>query len=200
MTIKQRQHLLAYLGYYVGNVDGVWGTLSKTACKAFQKDFFQMESKADGICGAETEKALTHAVAYGMPAKQVETKEEVVVSKNETTTGTFWDGIKHFKQSEFACKCGCGVSEMNETLIRVADRTREHFGSPMIVSSGRRCASHNARVGGVSNSRHIANPGKAMDFCVKGESSATVLAYVKKQPEIRYAYAIDGSYVHMDVL
>lgn len=25
MTIKQRQHLLAYLGYYVGNVDGVWG-------------------------------------------------------------------------------------------------------------------------------------------------------------------------------
>lgn len=56
MTIKQQQHLLAYLGYYVGNVDGVWGTLSKTACKAFQKDFFQMDSKVDGICGSETEK------------------------------------------------------------------------------------------------------------------------------------------------
>ena len=39
MTIKQRQHLLAYLGYYVGTVDGDWGTLSKTACTAFQEDF-----------------------------------------------------------------------------------------------------------------------------------------------------------------
>ena len=198
MTVKQQQHLLAYLGYYVGAVDGIWGTLSKTACKAFQKDF---GLNPDGIFGDDTEKALKHTVCFGIAKKvEVTTKEEVAISKTETTTGTFWDGIKHFKQSEFACKCGCGVSEMNETLIRVADRTREHFGSPMIVSSGRRCASHNARVGGVSNSRHIANPGKAMDFCVKGESSATVLAYVKKQPEIRYAYAIDGSYVHMDVL
>ena len=198
MTVKQQQHLLAYLGYYVGAVDGIWGTLSKTACKAFQKDF---GLNPDGICGEDTEKALKHTVCFGIAKKvEVTIKEEVAISKTETTTGTFWDDIKYFKQSEFACKCGCGVSEMNETLIRVADRTREHFGSPMIVSSGRRCASHNARVGGVSSSRHIANPGKAMDFCVKGKSSTTVLAYVKKQPEIRYAYAIDGSYVHMDVL
>ncbi len=196
MTIKQRQHLLAYLGYYVGNVDGIWGTLSKTACKAFQMDFFQMESKVDGICGTETEKALTHAVAYGMPAKKVEVNE---VTKKEET-GTFWDEIKYFKKSEFRCKCGCGLDSMDETLIRVADRTREHFGSPMNVSSGRRCASHNARVGGVANSRHTTNPGKAMDFCVKGKTATQILAYVQKQPEIRYAYAIDGSYVHMDVL
>lgn len=189
MTIKQQQHLLAYLGYYVGAVDGIFGSGSREACKSFQRDFFQMESKVDGKCGAETEKALTHAVAYGMPAKEAEAVQ----------SGDFWDDIKYFKKSEFRCKCGCGADEMNETLIRVADRTREHFGSPITVSSGRRCASHNARVGGVSNSRHATNPGKAMDFCVKGKNSATVLAYVQKQPEIRYAYAIDGSYVHMDV-
>lgn len=198
MTVKQQQHLLAYLGYYVGAVDGIWGTLSKTACKAFQKDF---GLNPDGICGDDTEKALKHTVCFGIAKKvEVTTKEEVVISKKETTTGTFWDDIKYFKQSEFACKCGCGVSEMNETLIRVADRTREHFGKPIRVSSGRRCAKHNAKVGGVSNSRHIANPGKAMDFCVDGETAKQVLAYVQKQPEIRYAYAIDGRYVHMDVL
>ena len=45
MTIKQKQNLLAYLGYYVGNIDGEWGTLSKTATTAFQKDF---GLKADG--------------------------------------------------------------------------------------------------------------------------------------------------------
>lgn len=185
MTVKQKQALLLILGYYVGEVDGDWGTLSKTACKAFQQDH---GLKDDGVFGSDTEKAVLAAVA----------KNEV----KETTfdkTGDFWDEIVYFDKYEFACKCGCGSDEMNETLIRVADRTRAHFGSPITVSSGRRCASHNARVGGVSNSRHIANPGKAMDFCVKGKSSTTVLAYVQQQPEIRYAYAIDGSYVHMDI-
>ncbi len=193
MTIKQRQHLLAYLGYYVGNIDGVWGTLSKTACKAFQKDFFQMESKVDGICGEETEKALTHAVAYGMPAKKVE-----VTTK--PASGDSLDGIKHFKRSEFACKCGryCNgyPTEMKKGVLTVLDRTRGHFGSPATVSSGLRCKQHNANVGGVSNSRHLS--GKAVDFCVRGKTAAQVLAYVQNQPETRYAYAIDSSYVHVD--
>lgn len=187
MTIKQKQHLLAYLGYYVGAVDGVFGSGSREATKAFQRDFFQMNEKVDGICGSETEQALKHAVAYGMPSK----KQEAVQS------GDFWDDIKYFKKSEFRCKCGCGSDSMNETLIRVADRVREHFGKPITVSSGRRCANHNARVGGVANSRHLS--GKAMDFCVKGKTASQVLTYVQKQPEIRYAYAIDGNYVHMDV-
>lgn len=183
MNTKQKQALLFYLGYYVGAIDGKWGSGSKEACKAFQRDF---GLTADGACGTETEKALKHTVCYG-----ISKKEEVVQS------GDFWDDIKYFKKSEFRCKCGCGLDEMNETLIRVADRVREHFGKPITVSSGRRCANHNARVGGVSNSRHLS--GKAMDFCVSGKSASQVLEYVQKQPEIRYAYAIDGSYVHMDV-
>lgn len=185
MNTKQKQALLFYLGYYVGAIDGKWGSGSKEACKSFQRDF---GLTPDGVCGTDTEKALKHTVCYGISRKQ-----EAVQS------GDFWDDIKYFKKSEFRCKCGCGADDMNETLVRVADRTREHFGSPITVSSGRRCATHNARVGGVANSRHASNPSKAMDFCVKGKSSATVLAYVQKQPEIRYAYAIDGSYVHMDV-
>ena len=183
MNTKQRQALLFYLGYYVGAIDGVWGSGSKTACKAFQKDF---GLTADGVCSTDTEKALKHTVCYG-----ISKKEEVVQS------GDFWDDIKYFKKSEFRCKCGCGSDDMNETLISVADRVREHFGKAITVSSGRRCANHNARVGGVSNSRHLS--GKAMDFSVSGKSAAQVLEYVQKQPEIRYAYAIDSSYVHMDV-
>lgn len=189
MTIKQRQALLIYLGYYVGNIDGNWGTLSKTATKAFQKDF---GLKADGVCGDATEKALKHAVAYGMPAKKTETVK----------SGDWWDDIEYFKKSEFACKCGgkyCNgyPDDISEKLVKVADRTRRYFGKQATVSSGLRCEKHNARVGGVSNSRH--KYGKAMDFAIVGKSASQVLAYVQKQPEIRYAYAIDGSYVHMDV-
>jgi hypothetical protein len=193
MTIKQRQNLLAYLGYYVGDIDGIWGTLSKTATKAFQKDFFQMESKVDGICGEETEKALTHAVAYGMPATKVEIKLE-------PESDDSFNGIKHFKRYEFACKCGryCNgyPTEMKKGVLAVLDRTREHFDSPATVSSGLRCKQHNANVGGVANSRHLS--GKAADFCVRGKTAAQVLAFVQNQPETRYAYAIDSSYVHVD--
>ena len=61
MNIEQKQHLLAYLGYYVGDIDGIWGQLSKVACESFQKDFGGLV--VDGVCGTETEKALRHAVA-----------------------------------------------------------------------------------------------------------------------------------------
>lgn len=207
MTIKQKQCLLQYLGYYTDVVDGAWGTKSVAATRAFQKDNGLTQ---DGIIGQQTEKALTDAVYSGRFAKTettVSTPTDAVSkpdnsSTGTATTGTFWDNVKYFKRSEFACKCGgkyCNgyPAEPKEKLIMVAENVREHFGKPMPVSSGLRCTRHNANVGGVSNSRHLS--GKAMDFCVPGVSAATVLAYVKQQKDIRYAYAIDGSYVHMDI-
>ena len=193
MTIKQKQALLFYLGYYVGNIDGDWGTLSKTATKAFQKDF---GITADGICGVETEKALKHAVCYGMTVKKTET------STTTSTAADWWKEITHFNKREFACKCGgkyCNgyPTEMDKAVVKAAEKVRKHFGAVVTVSSGLRCNQHNANVGGVSNSRH--KKGKAIDFCVAGKTSAQVLAYVKTLPEIRYAYAIDSKYVHMDV-
>lgn len=192
MTVKQKQNLLAYLGYYTGAIDGVWGSGSIAATKAFQNDFGGIA--VDGVCGTATEKALKHAVAYGMT-----TKKEESTSK---PSGTFWDGIKYFKKAEFACKCGKYCNgypvEMQEKVVKAADKVRSHFGNPMTVSSGLRCTKHNANVGGVSNSRHL--QGKAIDFSVSGFSAASVLAYVQSLPEIRYAYAIDSDCVHMDIL
>ena len=191
MTITQRQHLLAYLGYYVGDIKDSWTSECKVACRAFQKDFGGIA--VDGWGGPETDKALIHAVAYGMPAKKQET----------ASSGSFWDDVEHFDRKEFKCKCGnvyCNgyPDEMKEKLIRVADRVRGHFGATATVSSGLRCTKHNSNVGGVSNSRHLT--GKAMDFCIRGKSASEVLSYVQKQPEIRYSYAIDSQFVHMDIL
>ena len=190
MTIKQRQLLLAYLGYYVGNIDGKWGQLSRISCEQFQKDFGGLA--VDGNAGPETQKALKHAVAYG-----ISKKEESVTDKD------FWKDIKYFDRDEFKCKCGgkyCNgfPAEPQEKLIRVADRVRGHFGASCNVSSGVRCETHNKNVGSTStHSRHL--DGKAMDFTIKGKTAKEVLEYVQKQPEIRYAYAIDSKYVHMDI-
>ncbi len=143
MTIKQRQALLFYLGYYVGNIDGEWGQMSKTATRCFQKDY---GLTADGICGTATEKALSHAVCYGMPAKKVE-------------TASGWEGIKHFKKAEFACKCGkyCNgyPEDIDLKMVKYADAIRERIGKPIPINSGLRCKTHNANVGGVSNSQHL---------------------------------------------
>ena len=197
MTIKQRQALLFYLGYYVGEIDGKWGSLSKTATQAFQKDF---GLTADGICGANTEKALTHAVCYGIAKKTTPTSTTTSTSKPKT--GDWWDDITYFTKAEFACKCGGKYckgydAEPSKVLVLAAEKVRKHFGKPMTVTSGVRCKTHNANVGGVSNSRHMS--GKAMDFGVEGKTAAQVLAYVQTLPEIRYSYAIDSKYVHMDV-
>ena len=191
MTNKQKQNLLAYLGYYVGAIDGEFGSGSREATKAFQLDFFQMESKVDGVCGSETEAALKHAVAYGMPAKKVETN----------TSSKAWVG-KYWSREEFRCQCGgkyCNgfPAEPSEKLVRLADKVRGHFGKPGHRSSGLRCKTWNAIEGGVSDSRHMS--GKALDFRIEGKTSQQVLEYVQKQPECRYAYAIDSQHVHMDV-
>lgn len=196
MTIKQKQNLLAYLGYYVGNIDGDWGTLSRTACTAFQKDFGGIA--VDGFAGAETQKALKHAVAYDM--FKTEPAEDVVVP----STGTFWDGIEFFDRSEFKCTCGgrgCNgfPVEPAEQLVRNAETARKHFGRVANVSSGVRCQLRNSELpGSAANSLHMR--GKAMDFAIVGVSAETLLAYLKTLPDVDEAYAIDGSYVHMGVL
>lgn len=171
MTELQINSLLCYLGCFD----------TKEALKKFQEDH---GLEANGTCDAETEKALLDAV-----------------NKPDRETEDFWDGIKYFKREEFKCKCGeyCDgfPVEPQRKLITVADRVREHFGKAAIVSSGVRCNNHNKKVGGAATSRHL--QGKAMDFCIRGKSATQTLAYVQTLPAVRYAYAIDKNYVHMDV-
>ena len=38
MTIKQKQCLLCYLGYYTGQIDGIWGPKSETAAAEFHRE------------------------------------------------------------------------------------------------------------------------------------------------------------------
>lgn len=67
MTTKEKQCLLHTLGYYVDDIDGVWGACSKVAASAFQEDFGLVPT---GHVDETTEKALRHAIAYGMPKRK----------------------------------------------------------------------------------------------------------------------------------
>lgn len=191
MTVKQKQNLLAYLGYYVGNIDGIWGTLSKTAMDAFKEDFKGLDTP--NMPENATEKALKHAVAYDL------FKTEPVKDK----TGTFWDEIEYFDREEFKCKCGgkyCNgyPAEPDERMVRIADQLRKNLGVPVTIVSGLRCKTWNVIQGGVSNSQHMY--GEAADIYAMGVSQSRVEAELDKIGGVRYHYPIKGSSnVHFDV-
>ena len=191
MTIRQRQHLLAYLGYYAGNIDGIWGTLSETAMNAFKKDFKRFDTP--NIPENAPEKALKHAVAYDL-FKAEPVKDE---------TGTFWDEIEYFTRDEFKCKCGgkyCNgyPAEPDERMVIIVDQLRKNLGVPITIVSGLRCKTWNAIQGGVSNSQHMY--GEAADIYARGVPQTRVEAELDKIGGVRYHYAIKGSSnVHFDV-
>lgn len=184
MTIYQIQCLLAFLGYYTAGVDGIWGEGSVRACKAFQKDF---GLDVDGVPGGRTQKALRHAVAFGIGSED----------KPESPEDAFWASIPNFEPAEFDCMCGCGLNNVDHELVRICQRVRDHFDAAFIISSPCRCPEHNKAVGGVWNSQH--QYGKAVDFRIKGRSAREVCAYVRQIPEIDYTYEIDGEHVHMEL-
>ena len=148
----------------------------------------------DGIWGPRSQKAeMDFRTARRLPDATLESALKIAVAGEN-----IWDTVKYFTPGEFSCKCGCGCdTQVDPHLLRLADTVRGHFGAPCIVSSGIRCEKHNKAVGGVASSRHLS--GKAMDFSIKGKTAIETLAYVQQLPAVRYAYAIDKNYVHMDV-
>ena len=148
----------------------------------------------DGIWGPRSQKAeAAFRAARNCPDAPLESALRVAVAGE-----TLWDTVKYFSPVEFSCKCGCGAAtQMDPGLIRLAEEVRSHFDAPCIVSSGLRCEKHNKAVGGAAGSRHML--GKAMDFRIKGRTAVETLSFVQSLPSVRYAYAIDKNYVHMDV-
>lgn len=150
MTLEQKQCLLRYLGYYTGAIDGVWGEGSQLATIDFQR-YYMAQEDVDGIFGSETEKRILEVIATG---------EQPVVKENLTAPAGWWKDIRYFTRAEFKCKCGgrfCNgyPVEIDMNMVKIADEIRNRIGKPIQINSGIRCKTHNANVGGVSNSRHL---------------------------------------------
>ena len=138
-------------GYNAGGVEipGQFGSGLLSATTAFQKD---NGLEADGIVGYDTIHKLIDESGSGggVPLAPYDP-----------------DNLPNFNNSEFCCECGCGLSDCDELKIRIQmlrDKLCEHYGCdvPIVISSGARCPSQNARDGGVSNSLHLS--GEAADI------------------------------------
>ena len=105
--------------------------------------------------------------------------------------------MKYFKREEFACKCGCGFSAVDYELLTVLTDIREHFDSPVVITSACRCIEYNKSIGGTEHSYHT--KGLAADIKVSGVSPERVHHYAtEKYPNSKGI----GSYelfTHIDV-
>ena len=193
MTPEQKQCLLLYLGYYAGAIDGIWGEQSQQATIDFQRAYME-PTDVDGIFGAAMEKRILEVIATGEKPK-----ESVQI---DTIVPDWWKDIRYFTRAEFQCKCGgqfCDgyPTEMQESVVCIADAAREHFGRPAHVISGLRCPQWNAHEGGVANSQHMY--GEAIDLRIEGVPAETLRQFVSAQPGHRYSYCINSTNVHFDI-
>ena len=79
-----------------------------------------------------------------------------------------WSEVKHFKQEEFMCKCGCGFNNINDELVLLLDIARGLAKVPFSINSACRCEKHNKKSWGVKDSAHC--KGLAVDISVVGDS------------------------------
>lgn len=103
---------------------------------------------------------------------------------------------EHFDSSEFSCRCGCGACAVDAALVQALETLRAKLGHAIRVTSGVRCATHNARIGGSPSSQHLY--GRAADIAVHfvpGEElyrmAATIPAF--------HGFGVAGSWLHVDV-
>ena len=61
---------------------------------------------------------------------------------------------KNFTRKDFKCPCGCSRQMVDSELVEKLQAIRDKLGKAIKVTSGYRCLSHNAAVGGSSGSKH----------------------------------------------
>lgn len=176
MTTKQRQNLLAYLGYYSGDIDGIYGQQTKAAVERFQEAFGCIG--VDGVAGQETDKALRHAVAYGMPESVADKMSATAYADAEQYLQS--DGCYHIPRGvdvqlsknlwahEIHCQGNgcCRESIISKAMVEMFQRIRDDYGDSIEIAtaggSGYRCNTHNAAVNGAFGSLH--KTGNALDL------------------------------------
>lgn len=112
---------------------------------------------------------------------------------------------RNFKLSEFECKSG---AIMPDTVLmevkKLANQLqiiRDFIQQPIYINSGYRCKEHNAKIGGVKNSKHIL--GQAADMRVDNVSPADLYEAIENL--IKFNHIFEGglgvyqTFTHYDI-
>lgn len=103
------------------------------------------------------------------------------------------NNMTYFSPQETSCKCGCSF-DITPAFLAKLNTLRAIINKPMSITSGARCAAHNAKVGGASKSQHV--NGIAVDI-----KADPYFAFVLVKEAIGLGFTGIGiavSFVHLD--
>lgn len=107
------------------------------------------------------------------------------------------DLTEHFSRKEFECPCGCGYSDVDMQLVELLEGVRKALGRQIKVTSGCRCETHNANVGGSQNSQHL--KGKAADIQIDGLPPYMAYKHFDDKFPNRLGVGRYSAHIHVDV-
>lgn len=112
------------------------------------------------------------------------------------------DLTKNFSRSEFACNgvtCCGHSSPVCLKLVECVQKLRDIVGVPLHINSGFRCKTHNAKIGGKSESYHCL--GMAADIAVpKNLTPQEFAKFAESVPEFNQGgIGIYTSWIHVDI-
>jgi uncharacterized protein YcbK (DUF882 family) len=106
----------------------------------------------------------------------------------------------YFDAAETSCRCGCGLTGIDEELLDIINVLRHVMEQPLYLNSARRCKLHNKREGGAPKSGHLF--GKAVDISLVGisiEDRKLLLTLIRRNSRIR-GIGIGKHFFHIDIL
>lgn len=114
-----------------------------------------------------------------------------------------WSDYKNFTEAEFLCHCGCGRADQSPSFMARLQRVRQVYGRPMIVTSGFRCPTHNARVSPKTGLDGPHTTGHAVDIAARGGDVFALVGLAMSQGMTGIGLLQAGNYArycHLDDL
>lgn len=161
----------------------------------------RFECPLDSSSAVQIKRANMGQKYYNLYASTNTNKEVAIMGYYKYQKGSKVKLSNSFYSSEFDCHGSgcCSQTLINEQLIEYLQKIRDHFNSPITITSAYRCDLHNSRVGGAKRSRHCA--GDAADIVVANHTPAEVARYAESigiKGIGLYETASDGYFVHID--
>lgn len=104
---------------------------------------------------------------------------------------------RHFKRSEFACKCGCGFKTVDIDIIEILIRVRTTYQEKVFITSGCRCHKHNVAIKGARNSYH--KQGIAVDIQMETIAPERLYNYLDGLLDGTGGLILHDTFVHLDM-
>ena len=107
---------------------------------------------------------------------------------------------KHFTRDDLKCK-GSGECRMDPEFLDVLEAIREEYGSPMVITSGYRSPTYNAKVS-YTGTAGPHTTGRAVDVSIRGKNALRLLKIALAHGVTGVGVAQKGNsrFLHLDMV